>query len=109
MDRQKSKDAIQEKIDEEKARIKKLKERRAKRKKDGRDTSDLDRDIEDEEMSIRGKEEILEYVDGFARAVTIDKAIKAEEDLYWTACDEWSGRYVSSKRLLMPSWPGGVA
>jgi len=27
----------------------------------------------------------------------------------WTACNEWSGCYVSSKRHVMPSWPGGEA
>jgi len=28
---------------------------------------------------------------------------------WWTACNEWSGCYFSSKRHVMPSWPGGEA
>jgi len=36
----------------------------------------------------------------------LDRVYKASK---WTACNEWSGCYFSSKRHVMPSWPGGEA
>lgn len=81
VDRQKSKDAIKKKVAEEKKRIEDLKKRKAEREKEGRPTDDLDIQIQNEQESIKGKEEILDIVDDFGQVRSVDAAIKSETTL----------------------------
>jgi len=83
IDRQASMDAIAKLIKEEEEKIKKLEERRKERQKDGRDTEDLDKEIENERSKIAGKNEVGGkdgVIDQFGQMDAIDALIKKERD-----------------------------
>lgn len=81
VNRDRSKKAIDRLIKDEEEKIKALKQRKAEREKDHRPTDDLDRDIQNQEQMIKGKEEVRDVVDGFGQVDTIDKLIEFEKSL----------------------------
>jgi chromosome segregation ATPase len=81
IDRDKSKEAIAEKIKEEQAKIDKWNEDIKQRKKDGRPFDDLTNNIDNENARIAGKKKVSELVDGFSQMPAIEAEIKEEQEL----------------------------
>ena len=81
IDREKSLSAIDDLIKEERNKVRELEARKREREKQGLPTDHLDREIENENQAITGKETVRGIVDGYGQDDAIQQELKAEETL----------------------------